>query len=119
MNPRKTPELTIPIDWLAPGERDVWERRAAGMSNKEIAAELHITVQNVSVRMSYARRRILNGGPPSSGGHGRMSLEHEARMDEKLRFGDPCRCGLRGEHVCLFASGWDRRPPEWAQTPHD
>ncbi len=119
MNPRKMPPMTIPVDWLSPGERDVWERRQAGMSNQEIAADLDISVANVSVSLSYARRRILNGGPRSSGGHGRYALEHESRMDAKLQFREQCRCGLRGKHVCLFASGWDRRPPEWAQTPRD
>ena len=119
MNPRKLPELTIPIEWLSPGERDVWELRSAGMSNRQIAEKLGISIPNVSVSMSYARARIRNGGPPSSGGHGRASLEHESAMDRKLGFKEPCRCGLRGEHECLFASGWDRRPAEWALTPRD
>ncbi|MCP9275417.1 ATP-binding protein [Mycolicibacterium arenosum] len=43
---------------LTPGERRVAERAAAGLSNKEIAVELHVSVKTVESNLSNAYRKL-------------------------------------------------------------
>jgi hypothetical protein len=94
----------IPMEWLSPRERQVYERRAAGMTNAQVAAELGITLSNVKGSLIYAKRRIANGGPRSvpRAKPGRSLLaQREAmrRFDEAAAAEAPCaRCHLRG-HV--------------------
>lgn len=103
----------IPLDWFTLAERNVWERRQRGMTNPEIAAELGLKVTNVSVLYCYAKKRWENGGPKAAGAGGQEAVVKRRAMDRKLDK-EPCvRCGLRGAHACLMASGFDRRPVRW------
>lgn len=43
---------------LTPGERRVAERAASGLSNKEIAVELHVSVKTVESNLSNAYRKL-------------------------------------------------------------
>ena len=102
----------IPLEWFTPGEREVWTRRHAGMANAEIAAELRIEIDGVYSKWSSAKRRWEAGGPPAPGWcRGRI----EAQEDKKARIAGCEVCGLRGQHECLRASGWDRKP-SWMST---
>lgn len=104
---------TIPDDWFTPRERAVWLRMEAGMSHKEVADDLDLTVSCVMTSACYARRRVRNGGPKASGYYKTTESGHWARIEQKLGLGGPqCRCGLRGGHECLSASGFDRRAAE-------
>ena len=43
---------------LTPGERRAAERAAAGLSNKEISVELHVSVKTVESNLSNAYRKL-------------------------------------------------------------
>ena len=79
----------IPMDWLTKGERAVYERRVAGMTNSAIAAELGISSKHAAVNYLLARRRIANGGPPArirrAPGHDDEALRRLDRMAQRER----------------------------------
>ena len=106
----------IPLEWFTPAEREVWIRRQAGMKNPQIADELGQSVKAVAVLYSYAKSRWERGGPQATGNCGREALADRLKMDAVLGQQRACQtCGLRGDHECLGASGWDRRP-SWMST---
>lgn len=110
----------IPLDWFTPMEREVWTRRQQGMGNAAIAAELAVSEENVSVMYCYAKRRVRNEGPKATGRCDTEARLRLARIDAQLASQPVClRCGLRGEHLCLAGSAWERRAPEWVSEKND
>lgn len=104
---------TIPDDWFTPREREVWLRMEAGMSHKEVADDLGISVPCAMSTACYARRRVRNCGPKSVGTYKTTESGHWERIEQKLGIGGlACHCGLRGLHVCLSGSGFDRKAAE-------